>query len=199
MPDTSEQAVSAATGRGWEEWFRLLDDWGARTKGHAATARHLAAEHGLSGWWSQEVTVMYERSRGLRVEGQAAGGFQVGVRRTVELSPEASWSALTSARGLRIWLGEGAPEHLEQGADYALADGSHGQVRVVRPGSHLRITWQPPGWERASTIQVRVVSASKGRAALSFHHEKLPDAEAREAMRARWKAALSALSAHPTG
>lgn len=189
-----DDAVAAATGREWSEWIELLDDWGAAEKGHAATARHLAAEHGLSGWWSQMVTVHYERTQGLREVGETASGhYQVGVQRTVHLAPDEAWERLTGADGLAAWLGDGAPSSLEEGTDYTLADGTTGEVRVVRDGSHVRLTWQPEGWRAPSTLQVRVNEAASGRATLSFHHEQLPDAEHREALREHWRDALDRL------
>ena len=62
----SEEAVRAKTGKGWEEWYAILDACSAKEKGHTRTARHLLEEHGLSPWWAQAVTIRYEWERGLR-------------------------------------------------------------------------------------------------------------------------------------
>lgn len=71
----SDERVRAQTGKTTAEWNRLLDRWGARRKGHTATARYLAEAHGLSGWWAQMVAVRYEYVRGLRGDdGPAARG-----------------------------------------------------------------------------------------------------------------------------
>jgi uncharacterized protein YndB with AHSA1/START domain len=94
---------------------------------------------------------------------------------------------------VRAWLGGGAGVEWEPGRTYALADGAAGEVRVVSPGSHLRLTWRPAGWERASLIQVRVLPAARG-ATLSFHQEHLPDAAARERRREHFAAAQDALA-----
>jgi len=63
---------------------------------------------------------------------------------------------------------------------------------VVQPGSHLRITRQPPGWSRPSTIQVRVMPAG-AKTTLSFHEEHLPGAAERQERRAHFAAALDEL------
>ena len=55
-----------ATGKGHGEWFGLLDAWGATDHSHTEIARWLNAEHGVPGWWSQNITVNYERARGMR-------------------------------------------------------------------------------------------------------------------------------------
>jgi hypothetical protein len=62
----SDDAIRARTGRGWEELFALLDDWGATERTHTEIARRLREEHGIGGWDSQAVTVSYERARGMR-------------------------------------------------------------------------------------------------------------------------------------
>jgi hypothetical protein len=61
-----DATVLSKTGKNWRAWFDLLDEWGAAGKRHKAAAQHLEARHGLSAWWSQMVTVAYERARGLR-------------------------------------------------------------------------------------------------------------------------------------
>ncbi|MGD9695959.1 MAG: SRPBCC domain-containing protein [Thermoleophilia bacterium] len=117
-------------------------------------------------------------------------GWQIGVRRTVAADPRDVWRVLRSAEGLRVWLG--GEIELSAGTAYRLADGTEGEVRVDEPGSHLRVTWRPPGWGRASLIQVRVLPAARG-ATLAFHQEHLPDEAARGAMRERWLGVIERL------
>ena len=65
----SDDRVRERTGKCSEEWHRILDEWGAREKGHTLAAKHLLQEYGLSPWWSQAVTIRWEYERGLREEG----------------------------------------------------------------------------------------------------------------------------------
>jgi hypothetical protein len=62
----SDETVREKTGKRSEEWYAILDEWGAKEKGHTATARYLREELGVSPWWAQSVTVRYEYERGLR-------------------------------------------------------------------------------------------------------------------------------------
>ena len=121
----------------------------------------------------------------------AAVGWEIGVRRTVTAAPEAVWALLRSPEGMEIWLG-GAID-LEPGP-YRLEDGTDGEVRVDEPGSHIRLTWRPPGWEEPSTVQVRVLPAATG-TTIAFHHERLADAMMRELMRERWLGVVEELRA----
>ena len=62
----SDESVRAKTGRGWDEWFAILDGSDVKEKGHTAIAKYLRDEQGVSAWWAQAVTVRYEYERGLR-------------------------------------------------------------------------------------------------------------------------------------
>ena len=119
-------------------------------------------------------------------------GFQVGARRTLPVSLQEAWDLVTSQKGIRAWLGGSPKASLLPGETYRLRDGTIGSVRLVSPGSHLRITWHPSGWERPSLIQVRVIRAATG-TTISFHQEHLPDTRSREQRRAHFSAALDKL------
>jgi hypothetical protein len=62
----SDDAVVKATGKSWSEWYKILDEFDRKTKGHTLTAKHLNSEYKLNPWWSQMVTVRYEWEKGLR-------------------------------------------------------------------------------------------------------------------------------------
>jgi len=121
-------------------------------------------------------------------------GFQIGVRRTLPIELDDAWRLITSTRGLILWLGPTPGLQLEKGARYEMEDGSGGEVRVFSPGSHLRLTWDPGGWPRPSTIQVRVIPKGD-RTTIAFHQEHLPGPEEREQRRAHFTAALDDLEA----
>jgi len=90
--EIGDDAVRRATGRGWAEWLKLLDKAGAKTKTHKEIAA-IAGEHGAPPWWSQMVTVTYERERGLREVHQTAAGYVANVSRTFPLPVEELFAA----------------------------------------------------------------------------------------------------------
>ena len=53
----SDAVIQANTGKRWDEWFAVLDRWGAVERPHAEIARWVGTEHGVGGWWAQGVTV----------------------------------------------------------------------------------------------------------------------------------------------
>lgn len=191
--EISDDAVRAATGRSWDEWEAELDAREAAGLSHRRIVALLSDGLIESGWWRQMVAVTYERRKGARVTGQTADtGFQVGVQRRVAMTTEDAWRLVTSAEGVRAWLGDARGFAVEKGAAYTADGGVAGVVRVARPGSHLRVTRQPPGWARASTIQVRVIPAGE-KTTISFHEEHLPGAAQREERRRHFEDALGEL------
>lgn len=121
----------------------------------------------------------------------ADAGWEIGVRRTVAAEPEEVWALLRSPEGMEIWLGGAITLAL---GPYRLDDGTDGEVRVDEPGSHIRLTWRPPGWEEPSVVQVRVMPAATG-TTIAFHQERLADAMMRELMRERWTGVIAQLTA----
>ncbi|MGH3040313.1 MAG: SRPBCC domain-containing protein [Gaiellaceae bacterium] len=196
----SSESVREATGRDWEEWLEVLDSAGAADWTHKEIVAHLKREYPkVSAWWRQSLTVGYEQARGKRAVGETAdAGFQVGVQRSVATTPTEAWELLTSRP--ELWLGEGASVAFDQGARYDVPPGggdpgASGEIRVVQPGDRLRMTWQPQNWEAPATLQVTLSTSESGKTAITFHMEKLPDADAREAMRERWREALERIAA----
>jgi len=130
-------------------------------------------------------------------EGRAVGltkdsGWEIGVSRTVPHPLDEVWRLLTSDRGVAIWLGAGARLEPLRGAHYVTADGTEGEVRGYRDRDRIRVTWRPPGWSHDSTLQVALSDARSG-TTVSFHQERLADAEERERQRARWRSVLGDL------
>ena len=201
IPQT-DAAVGESTGRTWAEWEAVLDAAGVVDLSHRELVAWLRDEGGVeSGWWRQTIAVGYEKLKGKRVVGQTADGrFQVGVQRTLPLGPDEAWALLTSPEGVGAWLGDVGRLRFEEGERWRAPAGSKagatatGEIRVVRPGSHARLTRNPGGWARPSTIQVRV-EARGDRAVVGFHEESLPREEDREERRAHYRAALDRLAA----
>ena len=192
----TDSAVKEATGRDWKAWMRALDAAGAAELNHKQLVA-LVAREVESGWWQQSIAVAYEQARGKRVVGQTATtGFQVGVVRTLPMTASELWD-LVSKQAER-WLGPGATLKLEPGKGYEVpkrrgAPGVRGELRVVKPGQRLRMTWQPDGWKKPATLQLTLVPKARG-ASLHVHMEKLPDAKAREAMREHWSKVLAKIA-----
>src|SRR5690242_12377499 len=82
---TSDEQIRRRTGHGWEEWFAMLDEWGAADRPHREIARWLADRQGIHplAWNAQAIASSYELTRGLRAVGEKGDGFAITVSKTV--------------------------------------------------------------------------------------------------------------------
>jgi uncharacterized protein YndB with AHSA1/START domain len=193
-------AVREGTGRDWADWLFMLDAAGARSWDHRGIVEFLEREHSeVSAWWQQSLAVAYERARGKRVVGQTSDvGFQIGAQRSVAASTGHVWEVLVTRP--ELWLGAGARVVFEPGREYEVppgesTPGAHGEIRVVKPGDRIRMTWQPDDWPAPATLQITLTPAAPGKTRLNAHLEKLPDARVREAMRGLMRAAMERVAA----
>ena len=186
----SQEAVTDATGKTWVEWFLFLDAERAYELDHMAIVT-LLENYVESIWWRQTISSEYERMYGLSPS--EAGSYQAESEKTFRIAPKKAWDLLISPVGMRTWLGAGVKADPRDGVTYATADDVQGEFRIVKKMSHLRLTWQPPGWEEASTLQVRVVPKGPKKSAICFHHEGLPGEQQREEMQLRWHQVLQEL------
>lgn len=195
LSGVSSEAAKRSTGLNWDEWLSVLDDAGAKNWAHKEIVAYLKENHDLSPWWQQMVTVSYEKAKGRRVVGQTAdAGFQVGVQKTVPVSIDEAWTLLISPKGITCWLGNIGRSILTEGKSYETDTGTNGEVRVVKPGNRVRLTWQKSGMKRPVTLQIALVERGPGKTSVRVHLEKLPSQKAREEMKGHWKNALDDLA-----
>jgi hypothetical protein len=166
--ETSDEAIRERTGRGWEEWFDLLDEWGAAELTHREIARRVAAELHIEplAWNAQAITHSYELVRGLRVTGQRADGFAATAQKTVPVPVERLFDVFV--------------------------DGTRGELRertATRPKS-ARFDWT--GGE--SRVNVTFVAKGDERSTVVVEHRRLADAEEAERMKAFWRERLTHLA-----
>ncbi|WP_409177747.1 SRPBCC family protein [Brevibacillus fortis] len=127
-----------------------------------------------------------------KIVGQtAATGFQVGVRRTMPITPEQAWAFLTSSEGVKLWLGHVSNLTFSEGETFTSSDGISGQFRVVKPFRQFRLKWSMKDWEKPSTLQIRLLSDKPDRTTISFHQENLDHMNTREQMKLHWEEVLN--------
>jgi hypothetical protein len=168
----SDDVISRRTGRGWEEWFDLLDDWGALERPHAEIARWLESEHGVDGWSAQSVTVSYERARGLRAVGEHADGFVASASKTVAVPVDRLFDAFVDESLRARWL----------------PDAELRERTASRPKS-ARFDWG----EGETRVVVDFSAKDEAKSVVSLEHRRLPDAEETARMKAFWRERVSVL------
>lgn len=176
---TSDAAIRERTGRGWEEWFDLLDDWGAAERSHREIARWVAEQQGVVplAWNAQAVTAAYERARLGKAVGEHDDGFAVHVSRTASAHVERLFDVVMAASGAPGWLPEG----------------SVSLRTATRPKS---ARFDAPGGSR---IAVTFTAKGDAKSTLSLTHARLADADAADEMKMWWRKRLDALVASSAG
>ncbi len=120
-------------------------------------------------------------------------GFQIGLRKTLPISVNNAQDFLFSNEGLDIWLGKLMSNNLELNKTYKTKDGIEGKIKILKPLSHIRLTWKKKNWINISTVQIRVINA-KDKTTISFHQEKLLDSAQRDEMKNHWANIMDRLS-----
>ena len=167
MP-VSEAALVKATGHGWDHWLGLLDAWGAESHSHTEIARYAHEELGVPNWWSQGVTVGFERARGLRglYERMGGGGFSVNASFTVNAPIERVSSAFLDESERSRWLPAGSI-----------------RLRSPRPNKGGTFDFVEP----SSRVMAWFTSKGPAKTQAGVEHSRLPDAESVESVRAFWR------------
>lgn len=190
----SSEAAKKATGHDWAEWKSILEKAGAKNWNHKEIVAYLRNSYKLSGWWQQTVTVAYEKAEGRRVDGQTADtGFQVGIQKVFPIGIDQAWSLLSSRKGIDCWLGKVSRLALVEGKTYTTESGIEGEIRVVKPGSRLRLKWHKPGMKRPATLQITLVERAPEKTSIRVHLEHLPSQKVREEMKSHWQEVLGKL------
>ena len=165
---TSDEKIRQRTGRGWEEWFALLDEWGATERPHREIARWLAAQqeaHPLA-WNVQAIVSSYELTRGRRVAGEKGDGFAITASKTVAVSVEQLYDAVVEEPMRKRWL----------------PDGELSERTATRPKS-ARFDW---GTDQ-TRVSITFLAKAKAKSAIALEHRRLADAEEAERMKAYWR------------
>jgi hypothetical protein len=171
---TSDEEIRRRTGRGWEEWFDLLDDWGAPDRSHRDNARWVAEQQGIHplAWNAQAVVGSYERARGLRAVGEHADGFTITASKTVAVPVERLYEAFVDESLRKRWL----------------PDGELRERTVTRPKS-ARFDWG----DGTTRVSVTFMAKGEAKSTAALLHERLADAAEAERMKAFWRDRVATL------
>ena len=168
----SDAAVKAKTGCNWERWVWALDRVKAYEWPHRQIADYVHEKYQVPGWWTQTVTVGYERIKGLRAIGQRrGGGFEASKSKVFAVPLARLYRGFSDARTRGRWLG---------GLDL--------KVRTAKRDKSLRITWPD-----ATSVEVYFTGKGATKSQVSVQHRKLPDRATATKLKEFWAERLAAL------
>jgi hypothetical protein len=167
----SDAAITSKTGRSWAEWVRVLDRERAAEKPHREIALFVSSL-GTPDWWTQTVTVGYERIKGLREKGQRRdGGYEVSKSRTFNVPVKTLFDAFANARKRKRWLE------------------STFTIRSTALLKRMRVTSTDN-----TVVQVGFFPKGPGKTAVAIQHQKLADRAAVDATKKAWTERFDRLS-----
>lgn len=167
-----DEVITAKTGRSWTQWLRDLDADGAATMRHRDIAQLVHAKYKVGDWWTQTVTVGYERIKGLREVGQRRDGtYEAGKSRTFGVPVRQLFDAWADDAVRRRWLDDVKPV-----------------VRSATAPKAMRLRW-PDG----TVVLAGFLAKGPGRSSVAVAHTKLRDRNAIAKAKAYWTGRLDAL------
>jgi hypothetical protein len=169
----SDTAIKAKTGCTWERWVMALDYKKAYTWTHREIAEYVQEKYKVPDWWTQTVTVGYERIKGLRDIGQRrGGGYEATRSKTIAVPVARLFRAFSDARLRRKWL-----------------PGVKLTVRKATPDRSVRITW-----EDDTSVEVWLTPKGNDKSSAAVAHRKLVDKQDAERRKVYWGERLNALA-----
>jgi hypothetical protein len=168
----TDAAIKEKTGCTWERWVRSLDHHGAEGMSHRDIAELVKKTYKVADWWSQTVTVGYERIKGLRAKGQRRDGtYEATKSRTFDVPVQTLFQAWADDGTRRRWL-----------------DGAVKVRKATKPKS-MRLDWTDK-----SIIAVGFMPKGTSKSSVAVQHTKLPDRETANELKDYWSERLDALS-----
>ncbi len=170
LAGVKDATILAKSGKSWAQWVRILDAIDGVNLAHGDIAKFVH-EQGVDGWWSQSVTVGYERIKGLREKGQRRSGrFDASKSKTLPVSAAVAFDAFVVARTRKKWL---------KGIDAV--------IRTATKPKSIRIGW-PDG-----TIVAVWITAKGDKCTVGVQVDNLPTRADANARKAYWTEKLAAL------
>jgi len=169
----SDAVIKEKTGCSWERWVNTLDALGAERMSHRDIAALVSEKYKVASWWTQTVTVGYERIKGLRARGQRRDGtYEASKSRTFNVPVTKLFKAWANANTRKRWL-----------------DGADVRVRTATKPKSMRL-----GWNDGTIIAVGFYSKGKSKSSVAVQHTKLPDRETADHLKQYWEERFKVLS-----
>ena len=169
----SDAVIKEKTGCTWERWVHALDYSGAAEMSHGDIAALVKKRWKVGDWWSQAVTVGYERIKGLRARGQRRdGSYEASKSRTYNVPIAKLYEAWADADRRRRWLADGGVK-----------------VRTATEPKSMRL-----GMSDGTIVAVGFMPKGKAKSAVAVQHTKLPDRATADRLKQYWAERFDSLS-----
>jgi hypothetical protein len=133
----------------------------------------VSEKYKVASWWTQTVTVGYERIKGLRARGQRRdGSYEASKSRTFNVPVTMLFDAWADASVRKRWL-----------------DGANVKVQTATAPKSMRL-----GLSDGTIVAVGFISKGATRSSVAVQHTKLPDRATADRIKRYWSERLDALA-----
>lgn len=167
----SDAKIKEATGCNWQKWVKALDHHGAASMSHREIADMVKTKYKTPDWWTQTVTVGYERIKGLRARGQRRNGtFEATKSRTFDVPVAELFDAWNDEPTRRKWM-----------------DGASIRIRTATAPKSMRLDWN------GAIVAVNFYPKAKGKSSVAVQHAGLASKAAADEIKQYWTERLDTL------
>ena len=129
----------------------------------------------MSSWWTQTVTVGYERIKGLRARGQRRDGtYEASKSRTFNVPVETLFDVWADTAKRKKWLTD-----------------ENVKFRSATKPKYLRLDWKGN-----SIVAVGFLAKGESKSSVAVQHAKLPDRETADRLKKYWSDQLDSLEGY---
>jgi hypothetical protein len=139
---------------------------------HRDIATLVSTKYEVGDWWSQTVTVGYERIKGIRARGQRRdGSYEASKSRTYNVPVARLFDAWADSGVRQRWLNDVTV-----------------RIRTATASKSMRIDWSD-----RSIIVIGFISKGPSKSSVAVQHTKLPDKNKADQLKQYWTERLDAL------
>ena len=171
----SDAVIKEKTGCTWEKWVKSLDYYGAGEMSHREIVTLVSEKYKVPSWWTQTVTVGYERIKGLRARGQRRDGtYEASKSRTFNVPVETLFDVWADTAKRKKWLTD-----------------ENVKFRSATKPKYLRLDWKGN-----SIVAVGFLAKGESKSSVAVQHAKLPDRETADRLKKYWSDQLDSLEGY---
>ncbi len=167
-----DATVRERTGKGWDEWFTILDGIGTAEMTQKGIVDYLGAHYEVRRWWRMTLARTYLIEHGQRQKHHRPDGYAIVRTTTITVPVTDLWKAWTDEATRRKWL-----------ADPAFT------IRRATENKSLRITWV----DGKTHVDAMFGSRKNQRSQIIVQHRKLTEPADVKHWKAYWGENLTRL------
>jgi len=170
----TDKLVVLKTGKTLEDWFKYLDNKGAKKLNHPEIFNLVCSIGDLKplGQWNQNLlSTTYEWNRGLKKRGQKEDWFEIGISKTISVPIQILYDSFAEEDLRKNWLKNKL------------------KIRKSTLNKSLVITWE----DEVTTVRVEMYNKGEKKSQVVIQHMKISNSKMAERMKKFWNDALNGL------